>query len=87
MAIVFQVNLSTVNLYKNKQPYDYIDQDYTILPSTRVAWFPGTLLGNRELRHGDTFTVSGKQAIYLVNNYTTGDYKCLDVVSGTALGS
>lgn len=87
MAIVFQVNLSTVNRDASKQPYDFIGQDYTNLPSTRITWFPGFLLDNRELRHGDTFTVSGKQAVYLNTNFTSGTYKFLDVVSGTALGA
>lgn len=82
MAMTFQVNLATVNLLSSKQPYG--SDTGTNFPLTRSTWFPNSLLNNRALQHGDQFTASGMDAIYLKNNYTTGVYKFLDYVSGTA---
>jgi hypothetical protein len=82
MAMTFQVNLATVNLLNSKQPYG--SDNGSNFPTTRSTWFPNSLLNNRALKHGDTFTASGSDAIYLKNNFTTGTFKFLDYVSGTA---
>lgn len=47
----------------------------------RSVWLPG--LGgtsNRALKHGDTFTAYGMNAIYIKNTYTTGLNPILTVV-------
>lgn len=87
MAITFRVNLETVNRTTHRTPYDIINQATLSdnFKSTRITWFPGLLRDNRELRHGDTFTESGKKAIYLRDNITSGAFAFLEVVSGTAL--
>lgn len=80
-TIVFQVNLSTVNQLSHKQPYNSTEAEY--FDSTRSTWFPDILRNNRKLKHGDTITIEGQNAIYLLDNYTSGTYKFLDVVSTT----
>lgn len=70
MAITFRVNLSTVDLLQNKQPYSSNDPHGTSFPATRSTWFPNFLRDNRELHHGATFVASGKEALDLLNNYT-----------------
>lgn len=80
-TITFRVNLETVNNLRHKPPYN--STEATNFSSTRVTWFPNHLLDNRRLAHGTEFTVDGLQAIQLRDNYTTGDFKFLDVVSET----
>ncbi len=82
MAITFRVNLSTLNALSCKQPYNTTEG--TNFPTTRSTWFPDMLINNRQPKHGDLVEVSGMNAIYLLNNYTSGPYKFLDYVSGTA---
>lgn len=79
--IVFKVNLDTVNKFKDRQPYNLATEDYHT--RTRVTWFPDILRNNRELKDDKEFTVEGANALYLKNNYTTGEFKFLDVVSET----
>lgn len=79
-TITFEVNLETVT--RNSQ------MDATTLRSegdnfknTRSTWFPNNLIVNRQLKHGDRFTVKDYEAIYLKDNFTTGDHAFLTVVS------
>lgn len=85
MAMTFRVNLSTVNELAHKPPYNQTEG--VNFPKTRDIYIPNSLNNNRykSLKHGDTFTVSGSDAIYLKNMYTTGQFKCLDYVGGTAV--
>jgi len=79
-AITFQVNLTTVDSLSCRQPYT--STEATNFASTRSTWFPNLLRDNRELKHGATFTISdGVHALYVKNNFTTGEFKFLDVVS------
>jgi len=48
--------------------------------ASRGSWFPNDILNNRGLSHGDEFTVSGVEAYYLRENFTSGEFKFLDVV-------
>ena len=84
MAITFRINLETTNLLSTKGPYSSNDPQGNYFKWTRSTWFPDILRDNHELKHGNTIVVSGEQALYLMNNYTTGTYKFLDYVSGTA---
>ncbi len=85
MAITFRVNLETSNLLNTKGPYASNDLLGDNFKFTRSTFFPDILRDNRILKHGNTFTVSGEPALYLLNNYTTGTFKFLDYVSGTAV--
>ena len=84
MAITFSVNLSTVNVLHSKGPYSSNDLLGSNFAATRSTFFPDLLINNRVAKHGDTFTESGMKALYLYNNYTSGTYKFLDYVSGSA---
>lgn len=76
-TITFQVNLSNRADWSN--PFTLAEADN--FKNTKVTWFPDFLRNNRELKHGDEITVSGRQAIYLRDNFTSGEFKFLDVVS------
>lgn len=78
-TITFQVNLENPNALSFSQPYTNTEADN--FKYTRVAYFPDLLRDNRELKHGAQFTVDGLRALYLKNNFTTGEFKFLDVVS------
>jgi hypothetical protein len=80
-TITFRVNLETVNNLTHKTPYNSTES--TNFKSTRVTWFPDRLLNNRRLEHGDEFTISGLNALNLKNNYTSGEFKFLDIVTET----
>jgi hypothetical protein len=80
-TITFRVNLETVNSRSAALPYP-ADQ-VTSMASCRVAWFPNRLLGNRQMKHGDEFALEGMDALYVRDNYTSGEFKFLDVVSTT----
>lgn len=79
-TITFQVNLTSVHKYTDKPPFD-VQTSSTAFANTRSTFFPDNILANRKLKHGDSFTVTGLNALYLKNNYTTGDYKFLDITS------
>lgn len=83
MAMTFRVNLANLNELAHKPPYNQTDG--ANFPYTRSTWIPDFLINNRALKHGDTFTESGAKALYLKNTYTTGAFKCLDYVSGSAV--
>lgn len=78
-TITFQVNLETVNRYSASQPYSATDAGN--FRTTRSTWFPDAMLDNRKLKHGDEFTLSGLQAEYLRDNFTSGDHAFLTVVT------
>jgi len=84
MAITFKVNLETTNLLSSKGPYSSNDPQGSNFKLTRSTWFPDFLRDNHNLKHGATLVVSGMEALYLLNNFTSGTYKFLDYVSGTA---
>ena len=79
-TITFQLNLETP-LRESHAPVNNLRGESDHLKSTRVSWLPDLLRNNRELKDGDQFTVKGEQAQYLKDNYTTGDYAPLTVVS------
>lgn len=86
MQITFKVNLETVghptgtlqpsrtNLVGNE-----VTTEADNFKNTRNVYIPGLLLNNYYgngpkgyLHHGDQFTVTGKQALYLKNTYVKG---------------
>lgn len=81
MAITFRVNLQAPFFLANKQPYSRAEEDN--FPATNSTWLPNLHLANYVLKNGDEFEVSGIQAVYLRDAYTTGNYAVLEVVSGT----
>lgn len=84
-TIVFRVNLETVDNLTSKQPYNQYDSTVANnFRATRITWFPDILRDNRELNHGDTFTVHDANAQYLKRNFTSGEFKFLDIVTETA---
>lgn len=83
-TITFQVNLDTVDKFTSKQPYNQYDSTIADnFKSTRVTWFPDFIRNNRELKNGSQFTVEGSAAKYLKDNFTTGEFKFLDVITET----
>lgn len=80
-TITFRVNLETLNLAAASQPFTAAES--TNFRKTRSTWLPDLLKDNRALKHGDTFTASGEKAVYLKDNYTAGEFKCLDIVTET----
>lgn len=78
-TITFRVNLEAP--LRNEHPdVNTLRTESDNLENTRSTWFPDKLRNNRALKHGDEFTVSGKDAVYLKANYTTGDYALLTIV-------
>ena len=84
MPMTFRVNLETVDLLNYKQPYNRSTENDGFSAS-RSTWFADLLRDNRALKHGDTIVVSGVRAVYLRNNFTSGEFKFLDYVSGTSV--
>lgn len=78
-TILFRVNLETVDNLSSSLPYTQAES--ANFKSTRSTWFPDRLIDNRKLKNGDTFTLSGLNAIYLRDNYSIGRFKFLDIVS------
>ena len=78
-TITFQVNLQNPNALSWSQPYT--TSEAANFPLTNSTWFPDFLRNNHDLKHGNQFTVSGIQAINLKNNFTTGTYAFLTIVS------
>lgn len=78
-TITFQVNLENPNALSFSQPYTAAEA--ANFNTTRVSFFPNQFRDNRELKHGSQFTVSGTEALYLKNNFTSGEFKFLDIVS------
>jgi hypothetical protein len=86
MAMVFKVNLATIKERTGHlPPYDINESPSSNFPATRSTWFPDKKMFNRHLTDGQTFTVSGLDAVYIYNNLTTGPYAFLTYVSGTAI--
>lgn len=80
-TIVFSINLETVQELSHRPPYNATEG--TNFKNTRGTWFPDMVVRNRKLKHGDEFTETGLNAIYLKDNFTSGTYKFLDIVSET----
>ena len=80
--MIFQVNLETVDSLSDRTPYSQAEAANFKL--TRSTWFPDFLRNNHALKHGNQITVSGVSALYLLNNFTSGEFKFLDYVSGQA---
>ena len=78
-TIAFWVNLENPEHLSFSQPYT--QDESANFKATRVAYFPDFLRNNRQLKHGTQFTVSGQEAMYLKNNFSTGEFKFLDIVS------
>lgn len=85
MQITFRVNLETQDRQGFLQPNrTTVDGNETVseadnVKSTRTIWLPNRLRNNYAgiapnnlLKHGDEFTVSDYDAIYLKNLYVTG---------------
>jgi len=79
-TITFRVNLETP-LRNEHAPVSNLRVEDNNFRETRDSFMPNDLLNNRELKHGDEFTVSGQRAKYLKDTYTSGDYALLTVVS------
>jgi hypothetical protein len=78
-TITFQVNLTPPNSLSWSQPF--ASSFASTIPSQISTWFPDLILDNHDLKNGNQFTVSGIRAIYLKNNFTTGPYAFLTVIS------
>jgi len=78
-TITFQVNLENPHALDWSQPYT--TSEGSNFKKTRVTWLPDYLRDNRELKDGTQFTVTGQQAVYLKNNFTTGEFNILTIVS------
>lgn len=83
MPMTFRVNLATLNPLTHRQPYNATEA--TNFAATRLAYFPDININNHYIKDGITFTASGYNAVYLLNNYTSGEFKFLDYVSGTSV--
>lgn len=60
----------------------YSDGSDNRFAMSRVTYFPGLKDGsNRELHHGDRFTLYGAEAQYYVNEINKGNFSFLSVVS------
>ena len=81
-TIVFEVDLETV-LRESHASASTLRAEADNFRTTRSTWFPNDLLNNRELKHGDQFTATGLDAVYLRDNFTSGDHAFLNVVSTT----
>ena len=79
-TITFEVNLSTP-LRDSHAPSSNLRAEGDVFEDTRQAWFPNKILNNHNLKHGNQFTVSGADAVYLKDNYTTGDFALLTIIS------
>ncbi len=82
MAITFSVNLQAPYFLARKQPYTRAEE--ANFPNTNSTWLPNLNLANYVLKNGNQIVVSGAEAVYLRDTYTTGPYAVLTVVSGTA---
>lgn len=78
MTIVFEVTLN--NAIGVKQPWNTLGDN---IPFTKSTWLPNQLLNNYDLKHGDRFTATGLEAVYLRDNYTTGVNPPLKIISQT----
>lgn len=80
MTITFSVNLEAQDrLYAPPVSGSRSNDDN--LENTRSTWLPNHLRGNYKLNHDDTITATDYAALYLKNNYTTGDTAFLTIVS------
>lgn len=87
-VITFQVDLSTLNQYTHLTPGQYQNSpdlgrtDTANTANTRVTYIPGLLVGeNRELVHGQQFTLYGAKAHYYRQEIAKGNFPMLTIVS------
>lgn len=86
-TITFRVKVNADLVHYLHPDRHQTDQDLAITQSAqhdvqRLTWLPGFLnCENIRFKNGDTFTVNGQKAIYLKDNYTTGDNAFLEVVT------
>lgn len=86
MAMTFRVNIETMSPLKGMPPLTpTLGGEIDALKTTLSTWFPNKFNSNYVLKNGDEIVVSGEKAIYLRDTYTTGEYKILDYVGGSAL--
>ncbi len=81
-TIVFEVDLETVARQSHVAPTN-TRSEADNYQETRSTWFPDDLRNNRELKHGDQFTVDGLTAVHLRDNYTEGVDAFLIIISST----
>lgn len=79
-TITFEVKLDTP-LRESHAPVNNLRSESDNLETTRVSWFPENHITNRQLKDGEQFTVNGPEAEYLRDNYATGDFAILTIVS------
>lgn len=87
-VVVFRVDLSTIDQYSNLVPDQYQSSpdrgrtETAAQANTRVTYIPGLLAAeNRELRHGDQFTLYGAKAHYYRVEVRKGNFPMLKIVS------
>jgi len=80
MQVVFKVNLLNPQLLATSLPYSS-PLTATDVANTASTWIPNGLRDNFIYRHGTEFTLTGFDALYFKNVYTTGPGKMLDIVS------
>ena len=82
MQVTFQVNLTNPQALSSSLPYTP-ESGLTpaIIAAQASSWFPNQLLDIRDLKHGAQFTLYNQDAQYFLNNFTTGPYAFLTVVS------
>lgn len=81
MTITFKVNLLNPDYLSAPLPFTQSTWTVQDLATTKLSYFPNHLLNNRELKHGVEFTATDHEAYYLKENFTSGPFKFLDIVS------
>jgi hypothetical protein len=76
--MIFRVNLETVDMLSDYQPYSRTAG--TAFKTFRSTLLPDYLNVNHIYKHGDIINIGGQAAQYLLNNFTTGEFKCLDYI-------
>ncbi len=87
-VITFQVDLSTVDQYSYLTPDQYQSSadlgriNTSNQANTRVTFIPGLMVGeNRELTHGQQFTLKGAKAQYYRAEIAKGNLPMLTIIS------
>ncbi len=80
-----EITVVPLNPVRHQESQDQAILDEAQLKNLRVTWLPGiNAASNIELKHGDTFTLYGQQALYVRDNYAIGyapsERAVLDVV-------
>ncbi len=89
-VITFQVDLSTVDQYSWLTPDQYqnsadLGREYTAnQANTRSTFLPGLMVGeNRDLTHGQQFTLYGAKAQYYRAEIAKGNFPILTIISAS----